>query len=155
MLESQRATSIIDGCHTEPNNVDPTLGPYLPYPKWQSLEAHTLSSLYHPFWLVRLPQPQVSVWLSGSQLLTFVVLAHFLPHRERLLVGTSRVFIKLAFLLVEEALHTISVCVSPLLFFMCDFPCFMFFPAFRSALCFSVIQYCLRAIAVHGTMHTR
>ena len=132
---------MIDGCHTEPNNVDPvpTLGPYLPYPK----VAHAIPSLGC------LPQPQASAWLSGSQLLTPVVLVHSLPHRELLLVATLRVF-KLAFSLVEEALHTIPVYVPLLLFFMCDSPRFVLVLAFLPAFCFSAIQHCLQAIAVHG-----
>src|SRR6266576_659469 len=69
---------MIDGCHTEPNNVDPvpTPGPYLPYPK----VAHAIPSLGC------LPQPQASAWLSGSQLLMPVMLAYSLPYRECLLV---------------------------------------------------------------------
>jgi hypothetical protein len=77
------------------------------------------------------------------------VLSRSLPHRERLFVGTN--YNKLAFSLVEEALHTISVCVTFLLFFMCDSPRFMLVPAFLFAFCFLVIQHCLRVITVGVT----
>jgi hypothetical protein len=55
--------------------------------------------------------------------------------------------------LVEEALHTISVCVPPLfsMLFHLLYACSYLLPMFY----FSAIQRSLRAIAVHAAMHTR